>query len=174
MSDLPSTCGSPLKRRLPQAIAENDLVFPPGWSSPAGRCGHEGRVAQEGKEILRDVQSGDVLGRIDAGKIGLQYSAAAIASKERLWSRQSTIVRRRDGGAAVMQQSDQAVGVAIVERVEEDGIHHAEDRGIGADAEREREDGEESEARRPQQGARTIAKILGEILQATPAPGIAR
>ena len=45
-------------------------------------------------------------------------------------------------------QSDQAVRLRIRQRPEEHRIHHAEQRHVGADAEREAEDGNEREARR--------------------------
>ena len=47
------------------------------------------------------------------------------------------------GGVTLPQSSTRRPGSAIGQRAEHDGIDHAEDGGIGADAEGERERGDE-------------------------------
>ena len=44
-------------------------------------------------------------------------------------------------------QDDEAVGRAIGQRTHQDAVHDGEDRGVRADAEREREDNDGGEAR---------------------------
>src|SRR2546427_72241 len=56
------------------------------------------------------------------------------------------------------------------QRPEQHSIHHAEDRGIRADAESEREDGDGGEARILAQYAQAVAKIHEEVFDGWPAP----
>ena len=56
------------------------------------------------------------------------------------------------------------------QRPEQHSIHHAEDRGIRADAESEREDGDGGEARILAQYAQAVTKIHEEVFDGWPAP----
>ena len=57
------------------------------------------------------------------------------------------------------RERDQPVRLRIGERLEENVVNDAEDRGIGADAEGEGERGDEREARRPRQAAEGEAEV---------------
>src|SRR5262249_52998983 len=62
----------------------------------------------------------------------------------------------------VIPDSDDAIGARIRERLEEDGIDGAEDRGARPDAERQRHDHERGEARVADEAADAIAQIEKE------------
>ena len=54
---------------------------------------------------------------------------------------------------------DQALLVVVDERLEQHAADHAEDRRVGADAERERQDDGDGQAAGPEQRAKRVAKI---------------
>ena len=54
---------------------------------------------------------------------------------------------------------DQAIGLRISERSEDHRVDHGKDRGVGTDAERQREDGDNCEAWRAQQIAYGVARV---------------
>ena len=70
------------------------------------------------------------------------------------------VVRGGDGfareriGLGVLREHHEAIDVADRERVEEQRVHHAEDGGVRAEAEREREDDDQRHARLAQERAR--------------------
>src|SRR5215207_2867324 len=63
-----------------------------------------------------------------------------------------------------MLDRDQSVGVCVGKRPQEHRVHGAEDRGIGADAEREGEDDDERESRALQEAPETVADILQQTV----------
>ena len=60
------------------------------------------------------------------------------------------------------------------QRFQHNAIQQAEDRGIRANPQRERQDGHRRECRRPPQRAQTVAQILHELLQPFERPHLAR
>ena len=62
-------------------------------------------------------------------------------------------IRHADAGGA-LTDVDEAIGIAVHEGPQQDAANDAEDRGVGADAERQRQDDGESKARGPRQGAK--------------------
>ena len=62
---------------------------------------------------------------------------------------------------AVLEQ-DQPLRVGIRQRPQQHGVDHGEDRDVGADAERQREDGGEGEARLPDEEPQRVAEIMKE------------
>jgi len=60
----------------------------------------------------------------------------------------------------LLEDGEELVGAGIWQRFEKDGVNHAEDRGVGADAEREREDGDRGESGIFPQHAEGEAEIL--------------
>ena len=73
-----------------------------------------------------------------------------------------------------MPDADQALGLMERQRLQQHAVHHAEDRRIGADPQREREGGQRREAGLLPQHARGVAQILPEIGEQKPvgAPGV--
>jgi hypothetical protein len=74
-------------------------------------------------------------------------------------------IRRRDRGAdaafapQIVDRHD-AFRLRVGERPEQDRVHHAEDRGVRTDSERQRTDGQQRERRLTAQRAGGVAKIL--------------
>jgi len=74
--------------------------------------------------------------------------------------------RRDQIGAAVrilFPQHHQARRVLVGELVQQDGLDHAEDGGVGADAEHQREDRHRRERRLPSQRAKGVADIADQV-----------
>ena len=80
------------------------------------------------------------------------------------------VLRRRDPELVEAERGKlrgeihQLVGLWISERPQDHAIDDREDGGIGADAERQGQDGDERERRRAQQAADGVAKILAKII----------
>ena len=78
-------------------------------------------------------------------------------------------LRRRRAGIRALRQGghehDEPVGVGERERLEQDRVHHREDRGVGADAERERGDGGEGEAGAAAQRAQRVTQVFAEAFE---------
>ena len=83
------------------------------------------------------------------------------------------IIGGRYGCVAVVQKSDQPIGVAVSQRIEQNGVNHAENGSIGADPEGQREDGQERESGSAQYSADAVAEVPSDIPQSAPAPGVA-
>ena len=64
-------------------------------------------------------------------------------------------------GAAV-EEDDDARRIAVRRRLQDDRAHDAENRGVRADAEGERDDGRGREAGRPEQEAHGVAHVAGD------------
>ena len=62
-------------------------------------------------------------------------------------------------GAVAQDDVDEAVGAGVRKRIQRDVAQHAVDDRDGADSEREREDGDEREAGRPQQRADAVRDV---------------
>jgi len=82
-------------------------------------------------------------------------------------------VRRRGGAAPsgllpLSRQRDDAIGTVIAERPQQHRVDHAEDRGVGADAERERANRQQREPGLAAQRARGVAKILKNGVHSVP------
>ena len=74
------------------------------------------------------------------------------------------VVAEVDAGRRLAPGEDDAFGVRIRERLEENGVDDAEDGGAGADAEREGEYGDDREARRFREHSQAILQILEQRL----------
>ena len=61
-----------------------------------------------------------------------------------------------------MEDPDQPVGLFERQRTQQDGVHDAEDRRVGADAEREDRDDGERERGRARQHPEGVSEIGGE------------
>ena len=76
---------------------------------------------------------------------------------------QLEVLRRRDPelvepeAGELARDHHELAGLRVGERFEDDAVDDAEDRAIGADAQRERQDGEECEARRSRQASHGVA-----------------
>jgi len=70
-------------------------------------------------------------------------------------------------------EGDEAVGVAVVEGAEEDGVDDAEQGGVGTEAEGEGEDGEGGEEGRAGEAAGAVAGIAEELFDPGEGAGFA-
>ena len=75
------------------------------------------------------------------------------------------IIRRRNGELRKLRQLRFAdhhdpVGIGIIERPEQHRVDDGENRGAGADTEREREDGDDGEARRFEELTKGVAEVV--------------
>ena len=61
----------------------------------------------------------------------------------------------------------QALRVVKGQRAQQERVHHAEERGTGADAQSHNEDGEGGEARIAAQRAKTVAQVFREAVRHT-------
>ena len=63
---------------------------------------------------------------------------------------------------AVLPDDHEPIGVLERQAIDEHGLDDREDRGVRADAERERQHGDGGEARRAQPESNRVAKVLKE------------
>jgi len=63
-----------------------------------------------------------------------------------------------------VQDHGQAVRILIRQGTQQDGVHHAEDRGVGTDTQGERDDSDSGEARPLSQHAESVANVLKPTL----------
>src|SRR4029077_19969392 len=61
-------------------------------------------------------------------------------------------------------EDEEAIRVRERQRAQQHAVDHAEDRGIGADTEREGDQGHQREARSPREAARRVAYVLDQAL----------
>ncbi len=84
------------------------------------------------------------------------------------------VLEVRDGEAHLrhllgpLGQEHQPLRLRVGQRPQQDGVDHAEDRGVGADPERERRDRDEREARRLPERARGEANVPPELFHWVP------
>ena len=77
------------------------------------------------------------------------------------------------GAGSLEGQRDQLVGFRIRQRLEQDAVEHAEDRGVGANADGEGEQDSDGETGRPAQATPDEFQIGQDGLQGRPLPGFA-
>ena len=160
---------------LPQTVAEDDdgvalrhfVLFRAEGSA-------EGRAHSQQVEVgLGDELRGDALGLIDAGErhgagieCGHGFEGAALGAPIEVIG--IGCAAALDFGALhVAPEFHQARRFGIGQRAQNDGIDHAEDGGVGADAEGQRERGDDGEAGTLAQGARGVAQILAAALRSS-------
>ena len=97
--------------------------------------------------------------------------------------RELEVLRRRDPELIEPQRrkaagdEHQPVRLRVSQRPEDHAVDDGEDRRVGPDAERQRQDGDEGESRRPQEVPDGVTEVLDqgghdvEIIRARPAPG---
>jgi hypothetical protein len=123
--------------------------------------------AQGGKEIGGDAEGVRHLGRLarlgEAHVRGGIAGDLAVAARLRL---EVEVVGRRDAAATILARRAidalQSIAVGIGRRAQLVAVEDAEHRGVGPDAESEREDGNEGEARRATQRLDGEAKVTDD------------
>ena len=61
-----------------------------------------------------------------------------------------------------MEHADQPLGAFVGQRLEDDGIDYGENRRVGADAQRQRQQCNDREARRTGKASKTVANVLAK------------
>ncbi len=166
---------------LPQAVAQDDdgvalrhFVLFRKEGSPEG-----GAHSQQVEVRLGDHLRADALGFIDAGErhgAGIEsgHGVEGLALGAPIEVIGKGCAAALDFGALhVAPEFHQSRGFGIGQRAENDGIDHAEDRGIGADAEGQGERGDDGEAGTLAQGARGVAQILAQHFDPANGPHVA-
>jgi hypothetical protein len=153
-------------------VAEHHRAVPPDDLLVGDqRSANEGGRAERFEEAVGDEAGGDVLGIAGPGEIHADGEVPAHRLSETALRPPVEEVRFGDGAvgdavAAVgVPDPDDPLGIAEGERLEQDAANHAEDRGVGADAERERQERGRGEARGAAQCAEAVAKILEQLIE---------
>ena len=151
----------------PESIADHRDAGRTGLFVSSGKTPSEcGLDVEHVEEVHVDNRARDALGAIEPGERepglteGGQPGEAVVADApvEKVGRRRVTValsclpVRVRD--------QHEIVGAREGQRPQQHGVDDAEDRGVGADADRNRQDREQKKARRPPEGARGVAEIL--------------
>jgi hypothetical protein len=160
-----------MRKRRPSGIADHDLVADPARRVRGTGQAAELRARAEQGEIRRaHHRAQDALRVIDAGERRvhgpdprhlLEYARA-----------QGQVVELRHGEPRVVQPEagqlapyrDQPLGIREGEGPEQDGVHHAEDGGVRADAQGQREDGGGGEERGLRERAASEADVLQQAV----------
>ena len=132
-----------------------------------GAAQDDGR-AEESEVGFADVDAVDLLGVV-AGEV--EAGTAEVVGRDVLKDAGLRLpvveVGRRGGGAVAFrrceQELDDAVGVRIGERLEEDGVDDGEDGGVGSDAEGQGGDGCDGEARVLEEAAQGVFEVMPQV-----------
>ena len=68
----------------------------------------------------------------------------------------------------LVPDADQLIGVGIGQRLQQYAVDHAEDDGIGADADRQRDERDGGEEGRARQSAENLLELIAEVGHAEP------
>ena len=89
----------------------------------------------------------------------LEHRVVLLVEDEHVRRQRELVVAEARRGTA---NRDEAIGVGVGERLQQHAVDDAEDRGDGAEAERQRERGDDQETRLFQQQAASVADIVNE------------
>ena len=110
-----------------------------------------GRRAEESQVARGDEHAEDAIRRVAAGEIHALPAKDTHVVEGAILRPPVDVVRVHDAVAALCAldapDGDHAVAVRIGQRTKQDGVHHREDRRVRADAERQRERGDDRECR---------------------------
>ena len=65
----------------------------------------------------------------------------------------------------LLEDTDDPIGIRVRQRLEQDAVNEAEDRGVGADAERQREDRDRCKSRTLRQGSPAVTQVLEQRIE---------
>ncbi len=148
---LPDRVRRPAEAPLPQSVAEHDDVITArralgGRERAASERGHGERLEQ----VRRRRRGTHALGFLPAGQARVHlHVRREVREARRPGSIVHDFLHRQPGRVArrrCVPDHDQPIGISVGQRLEEDGLDEAEKRGVRADAERERQDGDGGEA----------------------------
>ncbi len=133
------------------------------------RAADHRRDAERRERVGADARARDALGFLAAGQVHLSFAPgrdllqrpAAPAIVHDLALGHPGLVERRP----LAPDHHRAIGLGPRQRPEEHGVEHAEDGGVGADPERERQDGNGREAWTAEERARPEPEVLPECFE---------
>ena len=150
---------------LPESVAEHDdrhglVVF-----FRQERTAHRGLSAEDREIVAAHHLHGNLLGLGAGAPVHLGEGEARHLREHLVLVAQILVVEVRErqiAGIALVGHEDRGQPIRFVHgnRLEQRRVHEAEDRGVGADAERQREHGDGREARALGQHAQAVAQIL--------------
>ena len=159
------------KHARPEAVAQHhDAVVADGGFFGHERAAEDGVGFEHGEQVRRRAQAGHVL-RI-AGALVAEVDVPVRRERfEALRLALPVFVGRHRHRPLVavgidLPQHRDLLGILVRQRVEDDGLDDAEDGGVGADAEREREHGDQHKGRLPAQGAEGVGEGGGPVSHA--------
>ena len=123
--------------------------------------GHERRAELFGISFAGER---DRAGRPDRAEVGAGPAAVAKVLQVGTGQRSTRVAQAR----LVEPDEDEAVGVPIGQRLEQHRVHDAEDGGVRADAERERDDDDDRQPAGAPEAAPCVAKIQQQRIEARP------
>ncbi len=139
---------------LPEAVTDHEDAVVAQHGFVGTEAAAELRLdAQDGKEVAGDAEPEGPLGRFaGCGKAHLRKAVAGHLPVAAHLGLQIEVVGRRDPAARVLGSAPidavHMIAVAVRQRAKEHLVEYAERRRVGADAESERDDGDEGEAGR--------------------------
>ena len=165
----PTSCAIAAEGTLPEAAADDGDGRPDVGVADASAGGH--RFADRLEEARRHAHRVE---RLDA-PVGVELELRGGVPGDRCEGARAVapVVERRSreirrfllaGEFTPSVEDDQPRRVAVGERPQQDAVDEAEDGGVGADAERERQDRRRREPRRPQEREEGVANFECRIL----------
>jgi len=126
-----------------------------------------GVALEDGEQVMRRTQAGHVL-RVAAALVREVDMAIRRERLEALRLALPILVRGNRHRPAVafgidLPHDGDLLGILVRQRIQDDGLDHAEDGGIGADAKGEREHGDQGERRLAAQGAEGVGEGGGPV-----------
>ncbi len=155
---------------MPEGVPEHDQSRTIRQVLLGGECSADHRRNTKRRERVRaDTSAGDAFGFLIAGEVHLTFTPgghllqrpAALPIVHDLALGDPGLVERRP----LAPDHHRAVRLGPWQGLEEHRVEDAEDRGIGANPERERQDGDRGEARIPEERPRPESKVLPECLE---------
>src|SRR5262245_13640706 len=148
----------------PRNAALNGLLLLRRKSAPQLR-----RRAECGEEITGDKDSGDFHCAIAGGQRHIMYIVSSQTGKAPRLRAPSQEISVRDRGFSdalahvALPELRQAVGFPVWKRAQDDRIHHAEERRVQSDAERQSNYGYQRKARPLHQHSRAVTQVLPKV-----------
>ena len=125
------------KKTLPQTVSQDDLMLLADFVRVGKEEPPQQRLhAEHGKYVCAHLQSDDRFRLSCSTQVGSPGFSYTHRFERMVLTAPVEIVRRGDGVIAVVEDRHQAVGIAVGQGTQKHGVHHAEDRCVGANAER--------------------------------------
>jgi hypothetical protein len=163
---------------LPQIVRDQGHVADVALVVGLGKVAPQhGRRAEQREVVVAHYRGLDPLGLVRAGQVDVDRPHGGQVADRRHFREEIVVFGLRHGHLtpfAAQQlgpEAHQLIRLRIRQRLEQHRVDHAEDRGVGADAQRERQHGHDGERRAPPEPAQRESKIPPErVHHATSTP----